>query len=632
MCGIAGIAGEGGRRELVQTVREMGRWLLHRGPDAWGEYSGEGIALGHTRLAILDIGGGAQPMATPDGALVIVFNGEIYNFRELRRELEARGHAFQSHHSDTEVILYGYREWGADVLPRLEGMFAFAIWEARRQRLFLARDRMGIKTLYYASDRRCFLFASEPKAIVRSGRLEASLEFSQLASYFMFRASVHPATLFQGVSKLDPGCWLSWEQGGGITGPHAYWRARPLAAVPKTLDEAAEQVTDKLEAAVRAQLVADVPVGIFLSGGVDSSLLGALASKRAPVETFTIATCSRLDEHRYAEAVARHFELPVHTCFIGGDEFVRHFDDWVYYNDDPVSDPSALALMMLARHARAQGMKVMLSGEGGDELFAGYNSYLRFLAWRQLGRVPGKRALGRLAGRWLDGRSADYLQGTPGDFPGSGHLTTTRLRARLLLPGAGEDRALPSSGANSSLRDALIFDQTLRLGDDILPRTDRATMAVSLEGRVPFLDTGLVELANSLPDSYCVHPFLLLGKRVLKKILHRQVGLWAAYRPKRGFDLPLRAWLMRDLRPLIREKLERQAIAQLNYDCLRRCYADCAAGHRGYVPMLWAWLTLERWHSAWICGEAEARGPADVAGPSRAAQMLSQCRSQEGVA
>lgn len=631
MCGIAGIAGDGRRRELARSVREMGRWLVHRGPDAWGEYSGEGIALGHTRLAILDIAGGAQPMATPDGALVIVFNGEIYNCRELRRQLEARGHAFRSDHSDTEVILYACREWGTEALERLEGMFAFAIWDTRRQRLLLARDRLGIKTLYYASSRQLFLFASEPKAIVRSGRLEAGLDASQLPAYFMFRASVHPATLFQGVRKLDPGCWLSWDGCNGICGPRAYWRARPMAAGPKTLHEAAEQVTARLEQAVRAQLVADVPVGIFLSGGVDSSLLAALASRHAPVETFTIATRSRLDEHRYAEAVARHFGLPVHTCFIGGDEFVRHFDDWVYYNDDPVSDPSALALMMLARHARAQGMKVMLSGEGGDELFAGYNSYLRFLAWRRLGSVPGRRPLGGLAGRWLDGRSADYLQAAPGEFPGSGHLTTTRLRARL-LPGAGEDRALPSSGPHSTLRDALIFDQALRLGDDILPRTDRATMAVSLEGRVPFLDTGLVELANSLPDACCVHPFLLLGKRVLKRVLRQQLGLWAAYRPKRGFDLPLRAWLMRDLRPLIREKLERQAIAQLNYDCLRRCYADCAAGQRGYVPMLWAWLTLERWHRAWICGEAQARGPADVAGPSPAAQMLSQLRSREVVA
>ncbi|MGE5204092.1 MAG: asparagine synthase (glutamine-hydrolyzing) [Chlamydiota bacterium] len=630
MCGIAGIGGEG-RRELVQTVREMGRWLLHRGPDAWGEYSGEGIALGHTRLAILDIAGGTQPMSTPDGALVIVFNGEIYNFRELRRQLEARGHQFRSDHSDTEVILHGYREWGTEALGRLEGMFAFAIWDARQQRLFLARDRLGIKTLYYAGSRGLFLFASEPKAIVRSGRLAAELDASQLESYFMFRASVHPGTLFQGIRKLDPGCWLAWGRRNGLSGPHPYWRARPLAPGPKSLDEAAEQVEARLEQSVRAQLVADVPVGIFLSGGVDSSLLAALASKHGRVETFTIATGSRLDEHHYAEAVARQFGLPIHTCYIGAGDFLRQFDDWAYYNDDPVSDPSALALMMLARQARDQGMKVMLSGEGGDELFAGYNSYLRFLAWRRMGKVPGARALCRLASPCWGGRSADYLQAAPRDFLGSGHLTTARLRAQLLLlPGAGG--ALPTSGANSTLREALIFDQRLRLGDDILPRTDRATMAVSLEGRVPFLDTGLVELANSLPDACCVHPWLPLGKRVLKKIVRRHLGLWPAYRPKRGFDLPLRAWLLGDLRPLVREKLERRAIAQLNYGCLHGCYAGCAAGNGSYVAMLWAWLTLERWHSAWICGKDEARGPADVAGTSPAGQMLSQFRSREVVA
>jgi asparagine synthase (glutamine-hydrolysing) len=622
MCGIAGIAGESGRHELAPAVRRMGQWLLHRGPDAWGEYSGEGIALGHTRLAILDITGGAQPMATRDGALVIVFNGEIYNCRELRRQLEARGHRFRSDHSDTEVILHGYREWGAEAVQRLEGMFAFAIWDTRQQRLFLARDRLGIKTLYFAGSGGLFLFASEPKAIVRSGRLAAELDASQLESYFMFRASVHPGTLFQGIRKLDPGCWLAWDRWNGVSGPHPYWRARPLARGPTTLDEAAELVEGRLEQSVRAQLVADVPVGIFLSGGVDSSLLAALASRHARVKTFTIATRSRLDEHHYAEAVAGKLGLPIHTCYIGAGDFLRQFDDWAYYNDDPVSDPSALALMMLARQARAQGMKVMLSGEGGDELFAGYNSYLRFLAWRRMGQVPGARALCRLASPCWGGRSADYLQAAPRDFLGSGHLTTARLRAQLLLAGAGG--ALPTSGANSTLREALIFDQTLRLGDDILPRTDRATMAVSLEGRVPFLDTGLVELANSLPDGCCVHPFLPLGKRVLKKIVGRHLGLWPAYRPKRGFDLPLRAWLLGDLRPLVREKLERRAIPQLNYACLRRCYAGCAAGKSSHVPMLWAWLTLERWHSAWICGRAEARGPAGVA----AARMLSQSQSE----
>jgi asparagine synthase (glutamine-hydrolysing) len=618
MCGIGGVAGEGGRRELAQAVRRMGRWLVHRGPDAWGEYSGEGIALGHTRLAILDIAGGAQPMATPDGALVIVFNGEIYNFRELRQQLEARGHRFRSDHSDTEVILHGYREWGAEALERLEGMFAFAIWDTRQQRLFLARDRLGIKTLYYASSGGLFLFASEPKAIVRSGLLAAELDASQLESYFMFRASVHPGTLFQGIRKLAPGSWLAWNQPNGMSGPHSYWKARPLSPGPKTLDEAAEAVEARLEQSVSAQLVADVPVGIFLSGGVDSSLLAALASKHGRAETFTIATRSRLDEHRYAVAVAGKFGLPIHTCYIGAGDFLRQFEDWAYYNDDPVSDPSALALMMLARQARGQGMKVMLSGEGGDELFAGYNSYLRFLAWRRLGKVPGAGAV-----CWrLDSRSADYRQAAPGEFLGSGHLTTARLRAQLLLPGAGG--ALPTSGANSTLREALIFDQRLRLGDDILPRTDRATMAVSLEGRVPFLDTGLVELANSLPDGCCVHPWLPLGKRVLKKIVRRHLGVWPAYRPKRGFDLPLRTWLLGDLRPLVREKLERRAIPQLNYDCLRRCYAGCAAGTSSHVPLLWAWLTLERWHSAWICGTAEARGPSDVA----AARMLSQSQSE----
>jgi asparagine synthase (glutamine-hydrolysing) len=627
MCGIAGVIADLAPDVLARIVREMGRWLVHRGPDEWGEYVAPGVGFGHTRLAILDLEGGQQPMMTVDRSIVIAFNGEIYNFKDLRSTLAAKGHRFSTDHSDTEVILHGYKEWGASVVKYLEGMFAFALWDQSRQFCMLARDRVGIKPLYYAVIPGGLLFASEPKAIVRSGLLDVQFDENQLANYFTFRAPLHPHTLWKGVRKLPPGHWLGHRQSSGVDGPTTYWLASRREAPPMTLDDAVQEVTERLDRAVRMQLVADVPVGVFFSGGVDSSLIASMASKYSDVPTFTIGTHSDLDESGLAISVAQRLGLSSKVHFLNPLEYLAEFENWAYFNDDPASDPSALALMILARFARGFGMKVMLAGEGGDELFGGYNSYRRFYVLRTLGFIPGVPWVAALVGRHPDSRTGDYLCALQRrEFLGTAHMTTVRKRRSLLIGESGDQIPL-TSGPGATLRDAMIFDQNFRLPDDILARTDRATMAVSLEGRVPFLDTSVIDLANALTNTQCLDPLRLSGKRVLKKALEKRLPRSFVSRSKRGFDLPLAKWLAEDFRPMALEVIAEKKIEQLNYPYLRQEYARCCAGEREAIPMLWAWLVLERWYRLWVCGRGEARGPADIVGASPTQAVLERVAS-----
>ena len=312
MCGILGIVMNQGLRssELRSRIRAMGLWQYHRGPDGWGEWISNGIALGQNRLAILDLVHGKQPMASSDGSVRVVFNGEIYNFSELWADLASKGYQFRTDHSDTEVIVHGYSEWGSDVLDRLEGMFAIAIWDASTQSLLLARDRLGIKPLYYALTKEGVVFASEPKAILASGLIKPELCTSALPDFFMFRAPVGPVTLFEGIKKLSAGCWARFDRVSGMGPEQRYWKPRadedPVAS--NTIFE--ERVETAVAAAALSHLTADVPVGLFLSGGVDSSLLAALVAKHSTIEAFTVGTHSKLDESHFASQVANHLALP----------------------------------------------------------------------------------------------------------------------------------------------------------------------------------------------------------------------------------------------------------------------------------------------------------------------------------
>jgi asparagine synthase (glutamine-hydrolysing) len=602
----------------------MGLWQFHRGPDDWGEWAEDGIALGHNRLSIIDIECGKQPMASVSGDIQVVFNGEIYNFANLRRQLAQKGHIFQTDHSDTEVIVNGYAEWGTGVFSRLEGMFGIGIWDRRSRYLIVARDRLGIKPVYYATPPGAFVFSSEPKAILAAGLVEAALDPASLPDYFLFRAPVHPSTLFRGISKLPPGCWCAFTSDGGFEAPREYWQLTARPGAFRSVREAEEQVTSVLEQAVVSHSIADVPVGVFLSGGVDSSLVAALLSKHVKLDAFTVGTESHLDESGFARTVAEHLGLRLHVLSVDSGDFLQSFDEWMYFNDDPVSDPSALALMLLAEHARNHGMKVMLAGEGSDELFGGYNSYLRYSLFERLARLPFSSAAGKRVAARVGGREGDYLA-TLGQlrFLGTAHTLDRSARAHLFDPDVVQlqetsvlDRLSRSAVGADGVREAMLFDQAVRLPDDLLPRTDRATMALSLETRVPFLDRRVVELANSLPSRWCVKQVPPQGKWLLKRIAARHVPPSVVYRQKRGFDLPLQTWLANDFRDRLESNLADQRVPGLNYTFLGKVHQACMGGDARAAIIAWQWLVLEEWYRQWILGGALPRRPRVVTNPA----------------
>jgi len=600
----------------------MGFWQYHRGPDGWGEWISDEVALGQNRLAILDLAHGRQPMASADGSIQVVFNGEIYNFADLWSELAGKGYRFRTDHSDTEVIVHGYSEWGAGVLDRLEGMFAIAIWDASSQSLLLARDRLGIKPLYYALTRRGLVFASEPKTILASGWITAELCSEALPDFFMFRAPVAPMTLFEGIHKLSPGSWRRFDRVNGMAPEQRYWEPRAVQE-RRTEGESAEAVVETAVGnAARSHLVADVPVGLFLSGGVDSSLLAALVARHAQLEAFVVGTHSELDESRFASQVASHLGLPLHVRWVTGDDFRSRFDDWCFYNDDPVADPSALALMLVTEHARLQGMKVMLAGEGADELFGGYHSYLRYRAYSLFADTPASRygsALRRLPIPAID---RDYLGSLPNlRFFGSAHVLQEDDRHSLFGEGtealvrAWENRAFPAMSKNGdAARSAMLFDQKIRLPNDLLSRTDRATMAYSLEARVPYLDRQVVEVANALSPNACVRLVPPQGKPILKRIAAKHVPKSVIYRRKRGFNVPVEQWLSMDFAERVNRFLSERLIEPLNYNYVASQYRNHVNGDH-CAALLWAWLVLERWYRLWIEREASPPRPAVISDP-----------------
>jgi asparagine synthase (glutamine-hydrolysing) len=621
MCGILGIVKTRDRRDpgLASVLRRMGRWQYHRGPDGWGEWIEDGVALGQNRLAILDLVHGKQPMSSADGRVQVVFNGEIYNFGELWRELSQKGYRFRTDHSDTEVIVHGYCEWGPDVFGRLEGMYAIAIWDVAEEALFLARDPVGIKPLFYACTDDGLVFASEPKTILASGLVQPELNLDAVHDYFMFRAPIAPATLLHGVRKVGAGSWCRFDRVNGMGAPTIFWEPQLSAPGDPALHLTEDAVERALEDAVVSHLVADVPVGLFLSGGVDSSLLAALVARHSRVNAFTVGTHSRLDESSFASQVANHLGLDLHIRWVTGDDFLANFDDWSFYNDDPVSDPSALALMLITEHAREGGMKVMLAGEGADELFGGYSSYVRYRTYSLLSRGPWAGPIAKPFARRVRGVDGDYLRSLGNlRFFGSAHVLHEPDRLSLFTGRARQSTAewesasFPRHDARSDVaRAAMLIDQSVRLPNDLLPRTDRATMAYSLEARVPYLDRSVVQIANGLPANLSLRLLPLQPKWLLKRIAARHVPREVIYRHKRGFNVPVEQWLAVDFKDRIDEFLEDRAIEVLDYDYLaavRRAHDD--GRHR--AALLWAWLVLEQWFRLWIRREARPPRPAII--------------------
>ncbi|MFN8522876.1 MAG: asparagine synthase (glutamine-hydrolyzing) [Chloroflexota bacterium] len=623
MCGIAGVLDLGGGTGLAETPRRMLDALAHRGPDGEGIYHGDGATLAMRRLAIIDLAGGNQPMATEDQRLWVVQNGEIYNYIELRRELEPR-HAFKTQ-SDTEVILHLYEERGVDCVSALRGMFTIALWDARTQQLMLARDRLGKKPLYYARQGGKLVFASEIKAILASGLVETSLDESALYQYLCFGFIPHPRTIYREIRSLPPGHILLAEAGGDVR-INRYWRLPGPSAEPPNRAQAVERTRELLTESVGLRLRSDVPVGIFLSGGIDSGLVTAAASRAtdAAVRTFSIGFADKaFDEREHARLVAQRYGTTHTEIEIDLAEAVRDPDALlggvVAAYDQPYADSSAIPSMAVSREARKY-VTVVLNGDGGDEAFAGYRRYSAALmadwmtttlgpvapAAARLAPAPRRRrgpvefALRLLEGvkmpprerylRWsgllTDADAADLIQPSLAREleESAGDVVDTRVE-QCLSWGYREPAAL-----------MMACDTTHVLVDDFLVKMDIATMAASVEGRSPFLDHVLVEYASSLPDGVRASAFQT--KPILREIAKDWLPAEITKAPKRGFEVPMARWLRTELRPVaqasilapdarIREYVRPKAVA--------RMWDDHLAERRDHAMRLWSLLVLEWW-------------------------------------
>jgi asparagine synthase (glutamine-hydrolysing) len=620
MCGIAGIADVTGRpvdRTLLQAMTSV---QAHRGPDGEALVCRGSVGLGHRRLAIIDLSTGDQPMSSDDGRVWIVFNGEIYNFRELRQDLEVAGARFRTQ-SDTEVILRAYEAEGRACVNRLRGMFAFAILDERTRRLILARDRMGIKPLVYSWDGRRLLFASEIKAIVEDATVSRDLDPDALGEYLTYHYVPAPRTIFASVRKLPPASLLVLPLDGGAPEISRYWRLRFAPDTRITEGEWIERLGAHLSDAVRCHMVSDVPIGAFLSGGVDSSTVVALMAEASPtpIRTFSIGFDEAdFDELRFARQVAArygtdHYELVVKPAAL--DVLPK----LAWHLDEPFADSSAIPTYYVAKITR-EHVTVALSGDGGDENFAGYRRYAQAMALvARMDRSPARlaRPLLRLTSRLLPvgarGQAWTGLFGS-GALEQYARLVTherSETLRRALSPEwahvAGRvsaplsfERLLANGGALDPVSRLQHIDMETYLPDDILAKVDRTSMAVSLESRVPLLDHRLLEFVATIPSSLKLKGGT--GKYILKRAMASRLPADILSRRKMGFGVPLGAWFRGELRDMTHDLLldprtRQRGIFRTSWvDELLR---DHESGRRDCSARLWAMLCLELWMRRW---------------------------------
>lgn len=579
MCGIAGLLSLDGRRVDGAPLATMLDRIVHRGPDDRGEHVDGPVALGMTRLSIVDLSTGHQPMSDPEGEITVVFNGELYGFRETRRELERMGYAFRTQ-SDTEVLIHGYRAWGDDVARHVRGMFAFALWDARRRRLLIARDRVGEKPLYYAVVRGVLAFGSELKCLTGLAGFDSGVDLASLDEYLAYGYVGAPRSFYTGARKLPPAHRMVVEDGRiRVERYHRFGETR--VELPSSFDELCDRVDVAVRDAVVEQMVSDVPLGAFLSGGIDSSVVVAAMTRAGGerVRTFcAVFDEADVDERRHAAAVAAHLgtdhtELPIRA------DLATTLPALVADFDEPFGDKSMLPTYLVAREARRH-VRVVLTGDGGDELFGGYRSYLVSMqraerharrpalldaAMRSVaGRIPrGLPHAFRLRKRALDpvGRfAAGSMVFTPDDRRGLLSVETRRAMQSF-------DALALRLAADEPGRDVLERMQRIDLDGylpgDILVKVDRMTMLASLESRAPLLDPRLVDLALALPREAKVRDGV--GKRVLRAVCARYVPSSIAARPKQGFAIPTRAWLDGELADLVRDTLAGRALRECGF-------------------------------------------------------------------
>jgi asparagine synthase (glutamine-hydrolysing) len=618
MCGIAGITWPD--RDLVGA---MAARVAHRGPDQSGLFVDDSVSLGHRRLSIIDLSErGRQPMRTPDGSVTVVFNGEIYNFQEIRRDLESQGYAFRSG-SDTEVILYAYQRWGVDCVARFNGIFAFAIWDTPAQQLFLARDRLGVKPLYYSvldgADHN-LVFGSEIKALLECPLVDRSIDPQAIYQFIGFEFVPSPRTIFHHVQRLAPGHRLIWRRGRPPR-VERYWRLQ-VRSVDRSPRDHARMLRDALQESVRRQLIADVPLGVFLSGGLDSSAIVAMMRRIGvePLDTFSLhyedASFSELD---YANFVAKRFDTRHHVIKI--DPITPDLiETCCWHLDEPMTDLSAMPFYLLCKKVR-EHVTVCLSGEGGDELLCGYDRFKASRIDRFYRLLPGgvrRGVFDRLVMKLADrpqkkGLVNSLKRFVEGDLlPPDGrhmrwqyfctpemqqHLFSADLRAHIELdPFAPVRHLLEGADCEDSIAEEIYVDTCMTMPDSLLMKADKMSMAHGLEVRVPLLDHEFAELCCTIPSRLKLQG--LTTKAVFRKAMDGVLPDHIRGRGKQGYSLPIKQWLRGELREVLVDTLESSPLIRdsFNMDYIRRLIGEHLRYQANHNHVLWALLNLAVWH------------------------------------
>jgi asparagine synthase (glutamine-hydrolysing) len=624
MCGIAGIVNFAVEQSDATVVRKMIDVLRHRGPDDEGIYSGRHVAFGHVRLSIIDVAGSKQPLSNEDGSVWVTYNGEIYNYRELRKKLVSLGHRFKTN-GDTETLVHLYEQYGLEMVNHLIGMFAFAIWDSRNQSLLLVRDRMGIKPLYYCHKGDEVVFGSEQKALLQHPCVDCRPSSEGIWHYLTYRSVPSPGTLFEGITKLRPGYMLFFSRTGCIE--KSYWdiplcpeRAKVTARGKDALRTIEERVEALLLQSVRRRLISDVPLGAFLSGGVDSSLIVAMMSKltNSPVKTYSVGFRNfASSELEYAGVIARQYRTDHHELVLEEDCFAEHLEKLTWLRDGPLSEPADVPLYLLARMAR-RDVKVLLSGEGSDEIFAGYPKYAFDFLSGMVNMVSA--GLTRRLTNWLPARfrrlevaikslsEPDRAERWAQWFSPFTRQEKSAITAVSNSWPNPTRRYVEQAGVTDVLDQMLYTDCKIWLPDNLLDRGDRMTMGASVEGRVPFLDHELVEFAFSLPANVKVRGF---GRKwLIKQIAEKYLPRHIIYRRKVGFAVPLARWFRGKLRSMCYDYIcQRTGLFSevLVRKQLEKILDDHCAGRKDNALKIWTLLGLSLWAEAFCSGKGPSK-------------------------
>src|SRR5260221_5664372 len=629
MCGICGIYHRDQRPVERGALERMMSVISHRGPDGFGSYINEEIGLGHRRLSIIDLGGGAQPMTNEDDSLQIIFNGEIYNYVELREELKQSGHRFKTQ-SDTEVILHAYEQWGHDCVSKFNGIFAFALWDIPKRQLFLARDHLVVKTLYYTMLGDRFLFGSEIKCLLSDSECPREVDLRSLAKFFALRYVPSPDTMFEGINKLPPGHYMTISS--SAVQIQRYWMWTPKLGTRVNEGELVEEYRSLVEDAVRLQMRSDVPVGLFLSSGIDSGALLALMSRLSdkPIRTFTIGFEQGEQQNETADArdLARQFGADHDEMMVRPEDYTSYFERYMWDLEEPVGNETSVAFYFVSLIA-SRKVKVVLSGQGADEPWAGYHRYMGVKLSTLYSKLPSVITKGLFAGVVNRYATNERLRRGVVSLQETDVLTrfieiysffNAEMKAQLFKPWVkerisadGEESRQALSGLYSDVQDLdpltqmLYIDTRASPPDDLLMVGDKTSMANSLEARVPFLDYRLVEFIESLPSSMKLRGFQ--GKYLHKKAIEKWLPRSVVHRKKKGFENPIDQWLRGSMKHYVNECLlsDSSGVSQFFEKAyLRRLIEDHEAGRQNYLRHIYLLIAFELWHQRFIASPVAA--------------------------